>query len=212
MSEVSTEVSGQEILAQEAAAPAAPNNIGIGKVIVQSQLPMFICDLTMIADQLQLAKEAIYELRESHPQSPTSNVMANYMSPWHSHLLNPKLAPICASVVMLAKEISRTNMAANLEALNMDLVVTDCWGIIYENEDFTKVHNHFPAEFGCSIYLDADENCAPIIFEGNLKFDPKQNMMALFPGIMNHEVPKNTGKRTVLAMNLNKRALFGPAQ
>jgi len=30
----------------------------------------------------------------------------------------------------------------------------------------------------------------------------------LFPGILVHEVPETEGRRVVVAMNLNKRALF----
>ena len=86
----------------------------------------------------------------------------------------------------------------------MNLVVSDCWGIIYETSDTTRVHNHFPAEYGCAIYLEADEDCAPIIFAGHFKIQPEAGTLVLFPGILNHEVPANNGKRVVLSMNLVK--------
>ena len=86
----------------------------------------------------------------------------------------------------------------------MELIVSDCWGIIYERSDYTRVHNHFPAEFGCSIYLDAEDGCAPLIFSGHHRIQPETGMAVLFPGILNHEVPANEGRRTVLAINLVK--------
>lgn len=177
-------------------------------VEVTTELPVFISDLTLIQPQLDLAREAIDELRVTHPQSPESNVKATYMSPWHSHLLNPKLGPITESVLTLAREASKRHLSANLAALNMDLVVTDCWGIIYDQADYTQRHNHFPSEFSCALYLEAHEDSAPIIFSGRLNIKPKPGMLVLFPGILTHEVPATSGRRVVLAMNLNKRAVF----
>ena len=43
---------------------------------IQTEVPAIIAELGPIADQLQLAREAIDELRVSHPQSPESNVKA----------------------------------------------------------------------------------------------------------------------------------------
>lgn len=175
---------------------------------VSAQLPVVIADLTLIKPQLDRAREAIDELRISHPESTESNVKATYMSPWHSHLLNPKFSPLTDSVVTIANEVSRTHLSANLSALNLDLVVTDCWGVIYDKSSYTQKHNHFPADFSCVIYLEAHENSAPIIFADKLHVKPKPNMLVLFPGILIHEVPETDGRRVVIAMNLNKRALF----
>ena len=184
------------------------DKVQIRTVEVAAETPVFICDLSLIKPQLDLARLAIEELRISHPQSTVSNVQSAYMSPWHSHLINNKLIPLTESVVTIAQEVSRTHLSANLPSLNMGLVVTDCWGAIYEKSDYTKRHNHFPAEFSCVIYLEAHENSAPIIFSGKLHIQPKPNMLVLFPGILQHEVPATDGRRFVIAMNLNKRAIF----
>jgi len=178
---------------------------------VATELPVFIADLTPLQPQLDFARLAIEELRITHPQSPESNVKATYMSPWTSHLINPKLMPLVHSVTLIGKEVSKT-LSANLEALNMDLVVTDCWGIVYDKSSYTRIHNHFPAEFACSIYLEAHPDSAPIVFAGKLNIKPKPGMLVIFPGILNHEVPATDGRRVVVAMNLNKRALFQNVQ
>lgn len=182
--------------------------VQIRNVEVSTEMPVFVCDLTPVKPILDLAREAIYDLQISHPQSPESNVKAKYMSPWHSHLLTHKFKPLTDSAVNIAKEISRTHLSANLTALNIDLVVTDCWGVIYEQSDYTQKHNHFPSDFSCVVYLDADEASAPIIFGGKLAVKPKPNMLVMFPGILVHEVPKTEGLRTVIAMNINKKAMF----
>ena len=182
--------------------------VQIRTVEVAAETPVFICDLSLIKPQLDLARMAIEELRVSHPDTTQSNVQSVYMSPWHSHLINNKFKPLTDSAVTIAQEVSRTHLSANLPALNMGLVVTDCWGAIYEKSDYTKRHNHFPAEFSCVIYLEVHENSAPIIFSGKLHVQPKPNMMVLVPGILQHEVPATDGRRVVVAMNMNKRAIF----
>ncbi len=184
------------------------DKVQIRTVEVATEMPVFICDLTLIKPQLDLARLAIEELRVTHPNSPESNVKSAYMSPWHSHLVNPKLLPLTESALTIAREVSKTHLSAHLSSLNMDLVVTDCWGAIYEQSDYTKRHNHFPAEFSCVVYLEVHEDSAPIIFSGKLHIKPKPNMMVLFPGILQHEVPATTGRRVIVAMNMNKRAIF----
>jgi hypothetical protein len=189
------------------------NNINNDKMIsphlvhVTTELPVLVADLTPIQANLDIARLAIAELQVSHPQSPNSNVKATYMSPWGSHFINPKLMPLVDVVTRIGKEFSGT-LSADLAALNMDLVVTDCWGIIYDRSSFTALHNHFPAEFACSVYLEAHPDSSPIVIAGKLNIKPKPGMMVMFPGILNHEVPATSGRRVVVAMNLNKRALF----
>ena len=181
-------------------------------VPLSAQLNIFVCSLAPIQDQLVLARQGIDELREKHPDSTPSNVKAVYMSPWHSHRMTDKFNPLCSSVTTIATWVSQTYLSANLEALNLSLVVTDCWGILYDKADHTIKHNHFPAEFACSIYLEADPDCAPLVFDGGVKVQPVPGMLVMFPGILNHEVPATEGKRTVVAMNLNKLATFEKLQ
>ena len=175
---------------------------------IPSELPIFVCDLKLIEAQLVLARQAIDELRVSHPESTPSNVQAVYMSPWNSHALNAKLMPLCDSVVTIAQMMAQSAMGAWFSAMQIELYVSNCWGIIYEDSDYTKPHNHFPAEFACAIYLEADEGCAPIIFSRTVTVQPKPGSMILFPGIIKHEVPPNKGRRVVISMNLMKRPVF----
>lgn len=102
--------------------------IQIKPASVATELPIFACDLSFVQPQLALARAAIDELRVTHPQSPESNVKAAYMSPWQSHLLNQKMRPLADAAVTIGHEVSKSYLSANLKGLNMDLVVTDCWG------------------------------------------------------------------------------------
>jgi hypothetical protein len=175
---------------------------------VDTKVPVFWWDMSHLDPVLQLAREALDELRISHPDSPDSNVKAQYMSPWKSHLLNVKMQPLCQEVIRLAKVVSKTHWNTDIEALNLDFMIADCWGVIYESADKTIAHTHFPSDFAAVMYLEADENCAPIVFERQLVVQPKPKTLVMFPGHVLHEVPENHGHRVVVAMNLNKIPSF----
>lgn len=178
---------------------------------IQTELPAIIAELGPIADRLQLAREAIDELRASHPQSPESNVKAAYMSPWKSHLLNRKLLPLCASVVEIAKAAAPKAWSGDLGTLGLDLIVTHCWGAIYERADHTAPHNHWPADLSCVVYLEAEDGCAPLVFSRTSAYQPRPGTLIMFPGITMHEVPATPGRRVVVAMNLFKQLALDPA-
>ena len=175
---------------------------------IRSQTPVFWFSLHEYMDELILARQAIDEVRITHPDSTPSNVMAVYMSPWKSHLLNPKFGPLCHLVTRIGKQVSEEYLKANLAALNLDLQVTDCWGVIYEHSDRTVPHHHYPSDLSAVVYLEADEDCAPIIFGDGVAVNPRPNLLVMFPGILMHEVPENHAKRTVIAMNLQKLPKF----
>ncbi len=184
------------------------DQVTLTRNFVNAQLPVFVCDLSAMIDPFRLAAEAVNELQQTHPQSTPSNVKALYMSPWKSHILNPKLGLLCATVVKLARMGARGITGADLSALNIELVVTDCWAAVYHSTDSTLRHNHFPAEFAAVAYLEAADGCAPIIFAGSTAIQPRPGMVIIFPGILDHEVPATNARRTVVAMNLYKKASF----
>ena len=176
----------------------------LNELQVPTHLPLFWHSLTDQPEVLQLARAAIDELRLAHPQSTPSNVQAVYMSPWKSHLLSDKFQPLAAIAIRTAKQVAKEYLSTDLEALNLDLFVADCWAAIYEEEDHTLAHTHFPADFSVVTYLDADPGCAPIVFDETISVQPVPGVMLVFPGLLKHSVPKNTGKRVVVAMNLYK--------
>ena len=181
--------------------------IAVQPFMAHADIPVFVCDLSPLTANLELARQAIDELRISHPLSPESNVKATYMSPWRSHLVSDKFGPLMQVVLQVSKEASKL-LSANLDALNMEMIVSECWGIIYEEASYTQPHNHFPSDFSCSIYLETHPDSSPIIFAGKYPLQPTPNMLVMFPGILTHEVPATKGRRVVVAMNLHKHATF----
>ena len=183
----------------------------VNHLTVETTMPIFWADLSHLPEHLLMARQAIDELRVSHPDSVQSNVRSVYMSPWKSHQLNAKLVPICQTVTDYAKQAALQHMNTDLSRLNWGLQVTDCCGAIYEEADHTIPHSHFPSDFSAVVYLEAEDGCAPIVFANKLVVQHKPRMLILFPGMLVHSVPKNTGNRVVLAMNMHKFPSFPPA-
>ena len=150
---------------------------------------------------MNLAHQAIHELRESHP-GVESNVIADYRSPWKSHTLNAKLLPLCDVVSSLTTQVSGEGYTGNRETLGLKVFVNDCWGAIYGEGGYAESHNHHPAAFSAIVYLETDESASPIIFGHDQMYPATENTLYIFPGHLQHEVNKNTGKRIMVAMNL----------
>lgn len=173
-----------------------------------TKIPVFWLSLHEHLDQLNLARLGIEEVRASHPESTPSNVKAVYMSPWKSHQLSDKFLPLCCLVQEIGMKISIDAFKADLSSLNFDLVTTDCWGIIYETSDHTIPHMHYPSDLSAVVYLEAEEDAAPIIFGDGLMVKPQPGLLVMFPGILLHQVPANHARRVAVAMNLQKLPKF----
>ena len=178
--------------------------IELNQLEVPTKLPVFYCSLNQFPDALRLAREAIDDVRATHPDSTPSNVRAVYMSPWKSHMISPKFNPLLDISCALATRVSREFLQADLAALNMVLRPTDCWGVIYEHSDQTLIHHHFPSDLVAVAYLEANENCAPIVFANSIVVKPVPGSLVIFPGILLHHVPENFDKRVIVAMNFQK--------
>lgn len=155
-------------------------------------------------EALTLARQAIDELRASHPESTPSNVQAVYMSPWKSHTLNDKLKPLTLLIEQLVTQVVHERLNTDLSKLGWRLSVTDCWGAIYEETDHTLPHTHFPADFAVVLYLEAGPQCAPLVFDSGVCVKPQQGTLVIFPGGLKHHVPHTADRRVVVAMNLYK--------
>jgi hypothetical protein len=58
------------------------------------------------------------------------------------------------------------------------------------------------------VYLEANENCAPIVFANSIMVKPVPGTLVIFPGILEHHVPENFDKRVIVAINYQKFPSF----
>jgi len=135
------------------------NVLSQSKFSAPTTLPIFGFQLRPDAPELLLARIGIEELRKTHPTPVVSNVKSVYMSPWVSHLINPKLGPLCRLAESLCSEAAK--MHWNVDPKVVSFKVWNCWGAIYETADHTVSHSHFPSDLSCVAYLEAEKKlCA----------------------------------------------------
>jgi len=164
---------------------------------ISVSLPYFTIDLSKYQKELDLAREAIYELQKNHRHTE-SNLKNFYTSPYDSHLKSDKLHPLCTLVIKLAGFITENALGQKL-----DFTILNCWGSIYNPGDYAVIHNHWPSFFSGVVYLDADEQSSPLILDNQLCVKAKKSHMTLFPGWVDHEVPPTKSQRVIIAFNFH---------
>jgi hypothetical protein len=184
------------------------DSLSLTPFTVKADLAVFGCELNAFPVELQLAKEAIEELRISHPESTPSNVNAVYMSPWKSHTLTGKFTPLIQLMADLIRKSCIEHLKTDLDGLNFNLSVADCWGAIYEEASYTVPHWHFPSDFSTVVYLEMANEAAPIVFANSLVVQPVSGSAVIFPGNLIHHVPETKGRRVIVAINFIKVPKF----
>lgn len=82
---------------------------------------------------------------------------------------------------------------------------TDCWGAIYKRGGETLPHAHHPALWSFCYYVDASEECAPLVFPtAERAIQPEPGLIIIFPGWVTHMVPiqQTDFERVIVSGNL----------
>tara|TARA_B100000029_G_scaffold247069_2_gene243999 strand:- start:6451 stop:7059 length:609 start_codon:yes stop_codon:yes gene_type:complete len=98
----------------------------------------------------------------------------------------------------------------NMDKVNNDPFILDCWGVLYKpnssQELWTKglePHYHWPATWAFTYYVDACNECAPIVFPNCLDANihhPKTGLLIIFPGWVAHAVPPHKCKHNRISI------------
>ncbi len=86
--------------------------------------------------------------------------------------------------------------------------VKQCWGALYRKGEHTIDHNHWPALWSFTYYVEATAGCAPLLFpKAGIAVKPRPGQMCLFPGWVNHGVPEQQAdaERIMVAGNIVAR-------
>tara|TARA_B110000285_G_scaffold77003_1_gene88692 strand:+ start:628 stop:1149 length:522 start_codon:yes stop_codon:yes gene_type:complete len=82
--------------------------------------------------------------------------------------------------------------------------IKDMWGMKYKSGDYAITHDHWPALWSMSYYINPPENGPNIVFP-NSKYQvkPMNGLMVIFPAYVKHEVEKKEfeGYRYVVSAN-----------
>ena len=108
--------------------------------------------------------------------------------------------------------------------LDLETFMTTCWGSIYGKGDYSELHAHVPAMYSWVYYVKVDDNAAPLHFprkllgpvqdqsfgwkdetpDSGLYYRPKSGTGIIFPGWLQHQVPKhdNDNERIIVVGNV----------
>ena len=136
-----------------------------------------------------------------YEEANKSNVQA-YMTNYFLHKQHSIVNDVCNAAIEIVKSIQVKDQKGTLDKF----FTFDCWGAIYNENDYTKPHTHGPALWSWVYYIQVPDNAPPLYFnEAQLCLYPKSDELIMFPGHVIHEVPKAsnmTGERIVLAGNI----------
>ena len=188
-----------------------PNTSTFDIQYVPKKMAVFTTILNNHVEFNKYLKEVILEHREKYPEDIQSNVKA-WHSAWETHRINPKFISLCNLVEGACRFISEGYFNCN----DTEYKVANMWAMMYEDTEWTKRHSHFPSDFAGAYYVDVEPGCAPVIFENvkkdgvhdnnqPLELQPENGLLALWPGILHHEVPKTKSKRMCISFNLHKK-------
>ena len=82
--------------------------------------------------------------------------------------------------------------------------VYNSWLAHYSKGQYARSHHHIPASFSFVYFVKSPKGSSPLILTTSRKrINPDEGKVVIFPGHLNHEVPKNKcDGRMVLAGNI----------
>ena len=88
--------------------------------------------------------------------------------------------------------------------------ISNMWGMIYKKGDHAIVHDHWPALFSGVYYIKSPDNSGDLFFpQLNQSFQPKNSMLVLFDGSIQHGVKENLSNEERIAVSFNIYSDFG---
>jgi len=84
-------------------------------------------------------------------------------------------------------------------------LLANAWSAIYKKDSYANSHNHIPYNWAFIYYLQSNGDTPLIFNEINLRINPKDDMLIIFPSYLVHSVPPHEGDkdRICVAGNIN---------
>ena len=100
------------------------------------------------------------------------------------HQRHESFNQICDIVISYAEKMGSTPIKCR---------ASDCWGVLYNKNDFAIAHAHWPHIWSWGYYVKVPQGSSPLVFpegkEGNYYVFPKVGDLVIFPAWIKHEVP-----------------------
>jgi hypothetical protein len=163
--------------------------------LIEKQIPIFKTKIPDYELTNAFLKTVILDLQKTE-ESDHSNVKA-----WHKLITGH---PAFENFISIVENCCQFIFSDFFSDAKIKFKCNDVWIAVYEKDNYTKLHTHFPADFSCIYYVDVEEDAAPLVIEEKMQIKPENGLLVIFPGILDHEVPKTNGRRIVIALNVHK--------
>ena len=119
---------------------------------------------------------------------------------------NLELETEIASIVNYLPNVLEIN-SPDGGVFNYSMEISDMWGICYKKNDYTRVHDHWPATWSGTFYLDIPTDYAGTLFFPELEhnIEPVTGQLVIFSGTTKHGVKtiQSNGERLAISFNYN---------
>tara|TARA_B100001996_G_C18331228_1_gene466433 strand:- start:63 stop:599 length:537 start_codon:yes stop_codon:yes gene_type:complete len=165
---------------------------------VNVTLPIFKFSLPNI-----ITKDECKQFRNNFPTCNTSNVKA-----WHSnyftHELTNEFDPLIDVTLSKCRDVSKDFYCLPVMG-SFYYRCDNLWLAMYKENDYTKIHHHFPSVWASCYYVDVNDDCSPITF-GNKDdehiIQPENGMLLIWSAMIPHRVMPTKNERTCICMNI----------
>jgi len=150
-------------------------------------------------------------LTEGDKQNRKTNLKCD-MTNWNLEQQYPELYQLTNQIIFkgvipyLTKVYSKEDYDAAPDVTAHQFLLADMWGAVYNKNDYAIKHNHGLTHTSFCYYVEAPENCSPLIFDDtDIEVQPKTGMLVTFNADLFHSVPisEMDKKRIVISGNFD---------
>jgi hypothetical protein len=141
-------------------------------------------------------RECIQEIEKIGDQQNKSTNVKGLMTSWKIFEQSNQFNNLIEQIADCISEVHNTPKKR--------FSLAECWGSIFEKEDYADEHDHLGKDYSFVYYLEVEEGASDIVFtKANYKIPINAGKLLVFPSHMVHSVPPTKGRRVILAGNLN---------
>ena len=137
-------------------------------------------------------------------QDRKTNVKGD-MTYWQMHTRYESFKSLL--VIVVAEHLECYHDLGLVNDGKVKLYCPSMWGAVYKKGDYTNEHNHTGSRFSFTYYVEAGDNCTPIVFTnpGFMQIRPKTGDLLIWNSDYGHMVPEQETEeeRIVIAGNIN---------
>jgi len=112
--------------------------------------------------------------------------------------------PGCKELKQIVEDLTYKQAVAHYHRGFGPLKITQCWGIVFNRDDYTKTHNHYPNTWSAVYYPKLTDDSGTLCFTDlDVRIKPEVGKLLIWESYIKHCVTKVRGERLAIAFNMN---------